>query len=124
MDTPQPTTKPRRTNSPQNRVILAYATDPFLTTADTSYAAGQKAPYTEKLTKRGYSPARLQQLAATIDTLTNAISDQNEAEGQAINTTATRNTAYKVLQSFMRELKGTSKGALRGKPALLAKLRF
>ncbi len=31
----------------------------FLTAAKASYSAGKKAPYTEKLTKRGYSPARI-----------------------------------------------------------------
>ncbi len=37
---------------------------------------------------------------------------------------AERAAAYEALKTFMKELKGTARGALRGKPGLLAKLEM
>lgn len=94
----------------------------FITAAHTSYSAAAKQPHSAKLTKRGYSPVALSALIAELGALTEAAADQDEAVGNAIGSTAERDAAYDALRKFMKELKGVAKGALRGKPALLAKL--
>ena len=50
--------------------------------------------------------------------------DQDEALGDAIDDPAQRDAAYDALKTFMKELKGTARGALRAKPGLLAKLEL
>jgi len=101
---------------------IAEGFNSFITQATASYTAGKKPPYTEKLSKRSYTPAKLDELLATLDALSDAEADQTESEGAAIGDTAARDEAYEKLKDFMAELKGTLKGALRGQSDLLAKL--
>ena len=96
----------------------------FITTAGASYTAAAKAPFATKLTKRGYPAARLATLGQNLDDLTGTGGDQDEALGDAIDDTAQRDAAYDALKTFMKELKGTARGALRSKPGLLAKLEL
>ncbi len=97
----------------------------FITLARASYAAAAAAaPHAAKLSKRGYPAAALIPLIAALDAFTDTASDQDEAQGGAIGETAKRDSAYDALREFMKELKGVAKGALRGKPSLLAKLGF
>ena len=96
----------------------------FITTAETSYGAAGKEPHATKLTKRGYPAARLATLLENLDDLTSTGGDQDSALGDAIGDTAERDAAYAALKTFMKELKGTARGALRGKPGLLAKLEL
>ena len=99
-------------------------TSRFITTAETSYGAAGKPPHATKLTKRGYPATRLTTLLENLDELTGTGGDQDEALGDAIEDTSERNEAYTALKTFMKELKGTARGALRGKPGLLAKLEL
>ena len=96
----------------------------FITAADTSYAAASGEPYAAKLTKRGYPVTRLATLRENLDDLTGTGGEQDAALGDAIEDTAERDAAYHALKAFMKELKGTARGALRGKPGLLAKLEL
>lgn len=101
---------------------LAEGFNAFITQATASYTIGKKPPYTEKLSKRSYTPAKLDALLADLETLTQSEADQTEAEGAAEGDTATRDEAYAKLKEFTAEFKGTMRGALRGQPDLLAKL--
>ena len=94
----------------------------FITAALASYAAAGKEPQAAKLAKRGYPAATLAPLVAALNDITSHAADQDQAEGAAIGDTAARDQAYDDLREFMKELKGVAKGALRGKPGLLAKL--
>lgn len=94
----------------------------FITLADTSYTAAGQDPYKTKLTKRGYPTTRLTTLLAQLDDLTSTGGEQDEALGDAIEDTTARDEAYNALKAYMKELKGTARGALRGKNGLLAKL--
>lgn len=94
----------------------------FITLAEASYGAAGKDPYKTKLTKRGYPAARLTTLLQDLDDLTGTGGEQDQAEGDAIEDTSARDTAYDALKAYMKELKGTARGALRGKAGPLAKL--
>jgi hypothetical protein len=94
----------------------------IITLAETSYAAAGKDPHKAKLTKRGYPATRLATLIEQLDDLTGTGVEQDQAGGDAIDDTKDRDTAYEALKDFMKELKGTARGALRGKNGLLAKL--
>ena len=94
----------------------------FITLAETSYTAAGQDPHKTKLTKRGYPAARLTTLLAALTDLTSTGGDQDEALGDAIDDTDARDTAYNALKAYMKELKGTARGSLRGKNGLLAKL--
>jgi hypothetical protein len=96
----------------------------FITIANASYLAADKPPYSQKLTLRGYPHNRLEVNLADIKNLAAMAADHAEEKGDAIEDTATRDQHYEALKTYMKELKGTAKGALRGKPDLLAKLEF
>jgi hypothetical protein len=96
----------------------------FVTAAHTSYTNAGKPAYTAKMTKRNYAPARLTTLLANLDSFTGDKSKKDEAAGEAMESTEERNTAYVALRAYMKELKGVARGALRGKPGLLAKLEL
>ncbi|MBC8127610.1 MAG: hypothetical protein H8M99_10770 [Gloeobacteraceae cyanobacterium ES-bin-144] len=99
-------------------------TSRFITTALTSYNAASKEPFAAKITKRGYPAERLASLLQNLDDLTSTSGNQDTALGAAIDGTAARNAAYENLKTFMKELKGTARGALRSNPGLLAKLEL
>ncbi|MBC8126209.1 MAG: hypothetical protein H8M99_03540 [Gloeobacteraceae cyanobacterium ES-bin-144] len=103
---------------------VPHDTSRFITIAETSYNAATKEPYAAKITKRGYSAERLASLLQGLNDLTGTSGNQDTALGAAIDDTAARDEAYENLKSFMKELKGTARGALRGNPGLLAKLEL
>ena len=76
------------------------------------------------MTKRGYTPAILAAHISSLQSLTGTAGDQDQAQGDAIEDTSVRDGAYEALKSYMKELKGVAKGALRGKHSLLSKLGF
>ena len=94
----------------------------FITTATASYTGASGADFTAKLTKRNYAPARLTTLIADLNLLLEKGSDQDGAEGDAIDSTAERNDAYTNLKTYMKEIKGIARGSLRGHNGLLTKL--
>ncbi len=96
----------------------------FVTAAHTSYTNGRKAPYTTKLTKRGYPVARLTALLADLDTLTGTDSTRDTAEGDAKDDTTARDSAYLDLKEFMKELQGVCRGAFRKQAGVLGKLKL
>ena len=114
----------------QDRVGLGLSGDVpedferFIALARTGYPNAGKAPYAEKITKRGYPAERLSTLLANLASFTEDKSDKEEAEGEAIGATEARDKAYADLRAYMQELKGVARGALRGKRALLAKLEL
>jgi len=112
----------RRPHQPQLKGDVPDDTGRFITLAETSYTAAGQDPWKTKLTKRGYPAPRLTTLKEELDDLTGTGGEQDEAEGDAIEDTSARDTAYEALKDFMKELKGTARGALRGKNGLLAKL--
>ncbi|GAA5483325.1 hypothetical protein [Haloferula sargassicola] len=97
-------------------------TERFITVAEASYAAARKDPQATKMSKRGYPATRLATLQQDLDDLTAESGEQDQAQGEAIDDTAIRNAAYKALKTYMKELKGIARGALRKKPGLQAKL--
>jgi hypothetical protein len=103
--------KSKQPRSAQDKIIGAYG------------AAG-KDPFAAKFTNRGYPTAGLATLLEYLDDLTSTGSDQDTALGDAIEDNAGRDEAYAKLKAFMKELKGTARGALRKKPGLLAKLEL
>jgi len=98
--------------------------DRFLTIAKGSYAAAGKDPYKTKLTKRGYPATRLTTLIAALEALETSDVEDTQAGGESIGDTAKRDQAYTALRAYMKELRGVSRGALRGKADLLAKLEL
>jgi hypothetical protein len=94
----------------------------FLTLAQASYAAGKKAPYTAKLTVRGYSPTAIDAELAGLKGVTNLAKARAIAAGAAQKATETRDKAAKALAAWMVEFRKVAKRTLRGHPDLLAKL--
>jgi len=96
----------------------------FITTARTGYTVGKQEPYATKLAKRGYKAEKLDALLAALNALTKTGSTQDKAQGDAVDNTVARDTAYDALRAWMKELKGVCRGALRGKAGLKAKLEL
>jgi hypothetical protein len=94
----------------------------FLTLAQASYAAGKKAPYTAKLTVRGYSPATIDAELAGLKGVASLAKARAISAGAAQKATATRDKAAKALAAWMSEFRKVAKRTLRGRPDLLAKL--
>jgi hypothetical protein len=94
----------------------------LMTHIKAAYTAAKGPAYTALMTKRGYSPAVLNGLIATIDNLIADETDQTEAEGSAETKTLERDEAYQAMKDALRPIKGTLKGALRKRPDMLAKL--
>ena len=83
----------------------------FVTLAHTSYANAAKAPWTTKMSKRSYAPARLTTLGTALVSLSGTESDHAIAAGEAEQNTAERDAAYAALKEFIKEAHGVS-GAL------------
>lgn len=96
----------------------------FITLAHTSYTNAGKAPWATKMTKRNYAAARLATLNAALDALTGTESDKAIAAGEAQETTTARDTAYNGLKEYMKEIRGVARGAFRGNPGALTKLKL
>ena len=96
----------------------------FVTLAHSSYTNAAKAPWTTKMTKRGYAPAKLTTLIASLDALSGTESGSATAAGAAQEATAARNEAYNALKEFIKEAHGVARGAFRGNPGALTKLKL
>lgn len=96
----------------------------FVTTAHTSYTNASKAPYSTKLSKRGYPVVKLTDHLGALDTLTGTGADKEEATGGAQEDTAARDSAYMELKEFMKELQGVCRGAFRKQAGVLGKLKL
>jgi hypothetical protein len=94
----------------------------FLTLATASYGAGKKAPYTAKLTVRGYSPAAIDGELAGLKGVASLLKARDIAVGAALKATSTRDAAAKALADWVGEFKKVARRTLRGHPDLLAKL--
>ncbi len=94
----------------------------FLTAAKASYAAGKKAPYAEKLARRGYTAARIDAELAGIKLVGDLSSAAASAAGAAKKATADRDVAFKALKAWMGEFRRIAKRALRERGDLLTKL--
>lgn len=96
----------------------------FLTTAAASYSAGKKAPYTEKLTLRGYSPALIDAELEGLKAIANLAQAAANAKGAAKKATDTRDAAAKALKEWTSEFRKVTKRTLRGRPDLLSALEL
>jgi hypothetical protein len=94
----------------------------FLTAAQASYAAGKKAPYTAKLTLRGYAPAAIDGELAGLKGVANLARARDIAAGAALKATTSRDTTAKALAAWVGEFRKVAKRTLRTRPDLLAKL--
>ena len=117
-----------------DRIALRSTADPledlqrFINAAHAAYATAAQPPYTEKMSKRGYPPARLEALQREIDVLATldtaqdiAVADGVSAEENTTDTTD-RDRTYLELKEFMKELKGVSRAIFRKQPETLAVL--
>lgn len=96
----------------------------FVTLAHTSYSNAAKAPWTTKMTKRNYAPARLTTLSTALDALSGNESESAMAAAAAEETTAARNKACNEPKEFSKEADGVARGAFRGNPGALTKLKL
>ena len=97
----------------------------FINVAHAGYDAGSASPFTDKLSKRGYTPEKLKALSDSLDRLASldgALDAAEEAaEGEGADTTA-RDSAYVELKDYMKEIKGVSRAVFRKRPETLSKL--
>ena len=96
----------------------------FLTAATASYGAGKKAPYTAKLTVRGYAPAAIDVELQGLKGVANFAKAQATAKGAAQRATITRDAAAKALALWIGEFRKVAKRTLRTRPDLLAALEL
>jgi hypothetical protein len=96
----------------------------FMTQAHAGYLAGAEEPFTAKLSKRGYPPARLKSLLDDLDALATldvahelATSDAEEEMGGSA-----CDEAYNELKEFMKEIKGVIRTVFRKQPDVLGSL--
>ncbi len=117
-----------------DRIALRSTADPledlqrFINAAHAAYATAAQPPYTEKFSKRGYPPTKLEALQREIDVLAPldtaqdiAVADGVSAEEKTTDTTD-RDRTYLELKEFMKELKGVSRAVFRKQPETLAML--
>jgi hypothetical protein len=96
----------------------------FVTLAHSSYTNAAKAPWTTKMAKRNYAPARLTTLNAALDALAGTESQSAIAAGAAEQTTEARDQAYGALKEWIKEAHGVARGAFRGNAGALTKLKL
>lgn len=96
----------------------------FITLAHASYTNAAKAEWTEKMTKRGYPPARLTTLNDAVTDLTGTDSQKAIAAGEAEQSTEARDAAYNDLKEYMKEIMGVARGVFRGNSGALTKLKL
>ncbi|MFT3781002.1 MAG: hypothetical protein QM790_03235 [Nibricoccus sp.] len=94
----------------------------FVTNATAAFQAAQKPPYTELLTKRSYSVARLNIAIAELATLAEYNAKFTGAKALAKGATSARNEAFDALNTWLSEFKTNARLALKNKPVLLGKL--
>lgn len=103
----------------------------FINASHTGYMAAMGEPYTQKLSKRGYPPAKLEALLREIDVLATlgtaqeiAAADGQHGDDDTPISTEDRDRTYLELKEFMKELKGVSKALFRKQPETLALLEL
>jgi hypothetical protein len=96
----------------------------FVTLAHTSYTNAATGPWTKKMSRRNYAPARLTMLNAALDALSSTESGSAIAAGEAQQGTEARNDAYMALKEWIKEAHGVARGAFRGNPGALTKLKL
>jgi hypothetical protein len=96
----------------------------FMTQAHQAYTAASREPFTAKLCKRGYPPARLSALLDDLDTLATldvaheiASSDAEQESGSS-----ECDEAYNELKEYMKEIKGVIRTIFRKEPDILKEL--
>lgn len=97
----------------------------FVNVAHAGYEAAGESPYTDKLSKRGYSPEKLKALMAALDSLASLEGALDSAEETAEHgpvNTGERDAAYVELKEYMKEIKGVARGVFRKQPEILARL--
>lgn len=94
----------------------------LISVATASYRAAMDAAFQAKLSKRSYTPQRLETLLTSLAQLTVLAADKTDAKVSAQVHTAARDKAYQELRAFMKEWKGIARGALRTNPSALKKL--
>jgi hypothetical protein len=95
-----------------------------MTQAHQAYTAASREPFTAKLCKRGYPPARLSALLDDLDTLATldvaheiASSDAEQESGSS-----ECDEAYNELKEYMKEIKGVIRTIFRKEPDILKEL--
>lgn len=99
----------------------------FVNAAHLSYTAGVEAPFTEKLAKRNFGPAKLAELKADLDALAKAGAAEAEDEitdPDAVAEHEARRAAYNELKEFMKEIKGIARAIFRKDPDMLQHLHL
>lgn len=96
----------------------------FLTTATAGYSAGKKAPYSAKLSERGFTPAAIDAELQGLKGVANFAKAQAIAKGAAQKATETRDAAAKALATWAGEFRKVARRALRTRPDLLAALEL
>ena len=79
----------------------------------------------ERLSKRGYPPAKLKTLSGALDqmaTLDGELDAADEVAESGPTDPEERNATYVELKEFMKEIRGVSRAVFRKQPEILAKL--
>lgn len=97
----------------------------FVNVAHSGYATASESPYSDKLSKRGYTPEKLKALSDALDRLASldgALDAAEAAEEGEPTDTAARDTAYVELKDYMKEIKGVARAVFRKQPETISKL--
>ncbi len=97
----------------------------FVNVAHAGYAIASEAPYTEKFSKRGYTPAKLKALSDALDHLASLEGELDAADDVTESgpvDTDERDAAYVELKEFMKEIRGVSRAIFRKQPETLTRL--
>lgn len=113
---------PAATDAMGLRGTLPEDFDTFVTLALQSYAAAGKSPWTEKLSRRSYSPERLAELTGELNALVDKKSAQLSAQGDAQKATSLRNDAYTLFRAFIVEFRGLLRIEMEGRPGAKTKM--
>ncbi len=97
----------------------------FVNVAHGGYTVASEAPFTEKFSKRGYTPAKLKELSDALDQLASLEGELDAADDVAEDgpvDTEERDASYVELKEFMKEIRGVSRAVFRKQPETLARL--
>ena len=96
----------------------------FIDAAHAAYLAASQEPYSEKLSKRGYTPLKLGSHCEELDALAQLGEDHAEAmaESDGAGSASQRDETYNAFKEFMKEFKGVAQTVFRKEPGQLQKL--
>ena len=97
----------------------------FVNAAYAGYTAAAEKPFTDKLSKRGYTPDKLKTLTGALDsvaTLDGALDAAEETAEHGPSNIEDRDAAYVELKEYMKELRGVARALFRRQPDTLAQL--